>query len=148
VLEAITLAVQDMEPPTAPTEVRVTAQSIDNEIWLRWTESTDDIDVQSDIRYDVVAVMPTYLGVVVAYGPVPPPPVRRQATSRSPPNGPKRFSPTAPPQRRRFAGQRRRRPTGVPEEPQIPPGSRRPVGCGYGAAYISSMRSAQRSRTT
>ena len=53
VLAVTTPAVVDDEPPTAPTDLRVTSQSIDNEIWLRWTESTDNVDAQSDIRYDV-----------------------------------------------------------------------------------------------
>jgi chitodextrinase len=53
VLEVTTPAADDTEPPTAPTNLRVTSQSFDNEIWLRWTESTDNVDAQSDIRYDV-----------------------------------------------------------------------------------------------
>ena len=48
-----TPAVVDTEPPSAPTDLRVTAQSFDNEIWLRWTESTDNLDAQADLRYDV-----------------------------------------------------------------------------------------------
>jgi hypothetical protein len=36
-----------------PTDLWVTSQSIDNEIWLRWTQSTDNIDAQSAICYDV-----------------------------------------------------------------------------------------------
>ncbi len=53
VLEVTTPAVADNEPPTAPTDLRVTSQSFDNEIWLTWTQSTDNLDAQSDIRYDV-----------------------------------------------------------------------------------------------
>jgi endoglucanase len=36
VLEVSTPAVVDNEPPTAPTDLHVTSQSIENEIWLRW----------------------------------------------------------------------------------------------------------------
>jgi chitodextrinase len=53
VLAVTTPAVQDDEPPTAPTDLRVTSQSMDNEIWLTWTQSTDDMDPQSDLRYNV-----------------------------------------------------------------------------------------------
>jgi chitodextrinase len=53
VLDVTTPAFADNEPPTAPTDLRVTSQSTDNEIWLRWTESTDDVDAQADLRYDV-----------------------------------------------------------------------------------------------
>jgi hypothetical protein len=53
VLEVTTPAAGDTQPPTAPTNLMVTSQSFDNEIWLRWTESTDDSDAQTDLRYDV-----------------------------------------------------------------------------------------------
>ena len=53
VLAVTTPPAQDNVPPAAPTDLRVTSQSFDNEIWLRWTESTDNLDAQSDIRYDV-----------------------------------------------------------------------------------------------
>ena len=53
VREVTTPPVEDIEPPTAPMDLRVTSQSFDNEIWLTWTQSTDNIDAQSDIRYDV-----------------------------------------------------------------------------------------------
>jgi hypothetical protein len=53
VLEVTTPDAVDNEAPTAPTDLRVTSQSIDNEIWLRWTESTDDVDAQTDLRYNV-----------------------------------------------------------------------------------------------
>jgi hypothetical protein len=53
VLEVTTPTVQDSEPPTAPTDLRVTSQRIDYEISLLSTQSTDNIDAQSDIRCDV-----------------------------------------------------------------------------------------------
>ncbi len=53
VLEVTTPAAQDNVPPTAPTNLRVTSQSFDNEIWLTWTQSTDNMDAQADLRYNV-----------------------------------------------------------------------------------------------
>jgi len=53
VLSVTTPAAQDNVPPTAPTDLRVTSQSRDNEIWLAWTQSTDNMDAQADLRYDI-----------------------------------------------------------------------------------------------
>ena len=48
-----TPAVTDTQPPTAPADL-VASQRHDPEIPLFWTESTDDADPQSAIRYEVV----------------------------------------------------------------------------------------------
>jgi chitodextrinase len=53
VLEVRTPTAQDDVAPTAPTNLRVTSQSMENEIWLTWTQSTDNMDAQADLRYNV-----------------------------------------------------------------------------------------------
>jgi len=53
VLAATTPAVTDTQPPTAPAG-RVASQRHDPEIPLFWTQSTDDTDPQTAIRYQVV----------------------------------------------------------------------------------------------
>jgi chitodextrinase len=51
---AVTMpAVVDTVPPSVPTNLQLGSESFDNEIWLRWTESTDNFDAQANIRYDV-----------------------------------------------------------------------------------------------
>ena len=48
-----TPAVTDHEPPTAPTNFTLSPESSPPEIWTDWTQSTDNVDSQSDILYDV-----------------------------------------------------------------------------------------------
>jgi chitodextrinase len=48
-----TPAVTDTLPPTAPTNLTLSPESGAPEIWLDWTQSTDNADAQSDILYDV-----------------------------------------------------------------------------------------------
>jgi chitodextrinase len=48
-----TPAVTDHEPPTAPTNFTLSPESSPPEIWTDWTQSTDNVDPQSDILYDV-----------------------------------------------------------------------------------------------
>jgi hypothetical protein len=48
-----TPAVTDTVPPTAPTNLTLSPESGAPEIWLDWTQSTDNADAQSDILYDV-----------------------------------------------------------------------------------------------
>lgn len=54
VLNVTTPAVTDMQPPTAPTNLRVGSNSYPPDIVLRWDQSTDETDPQSQIRYDAV----------------------------------------------------------------------------------------------
>jgi Fibronectin type III domain len=60
---ATTPAVTDHEPPTAPTNFTLSPESSPPEIWTDWTQSTDDVDPQSDILYDVY-----FNGVFVEHG--------------------------------------------------------------------------------
>jgi chitodextrinase len=48
-----TPAVTDHEAPTAPTNLTLSPESSPPEIWTDWTQSTDNVDPQSDILYDV-----------------------------------------------------------------------------------------------
>jgi chitodextrinase len=48
-----TPAVTDTVPPMAPTNLTLSPESGAPEIWLDWTQSTDNADAQSDILYDV-----------------------------------------------------------------------------------------------
>jgi chitodextrinase len=50
VISATTPTSTDTTPPTAPTNL--TGQLIENEAWIDWTQSTDDVDPQNDILYD------------------------------------------------------------------------------------------------
>lgn len=45
--------VTDFEPPTAPTNLTLSSESSPPEIWTDWTQSTDNVDPQSEILYDV-----------------------------------------------------------------------------------------------
>jgi Fibronectin type III domain len=58
-----TPAVTDHEPPTAPTNFTLSPESSPPEIWTDWTQSTDNVDPQSDILYDVY-----FNGVFVEHG--------------------------------------------------------------------------------
>jgi hypothetical protein len=53
VVTVTTPAVTDFEPPTAPTNLRLSPESGAPEIWLDWDQSTDNSDPQSLILYDV-----------------------------------------------------------------------------------------------
>jgi chitodextrinase len=53
VVSATTAASTDTTPPTAPTSLRVSDEDGCGEVDLRWTQSTDDQDPQSAIRYRI-----------------------------------------------------------------------------------------------
>ena len=48
-----TEATSDVTPPSAPTDVRILEDQGCAEIWLGWTQSTDDTDAQSAIEYEI-----------------------------------------------------------------------------------------------
>ena len=52
-LSVTTPAVTDHVPPTAPTNLTLSPESSPPEIWTDWTQSTDNVDAQADILYDV-----------------------------------------------------------------------------------------------
>ena len=52
-LSVTTPAVTDTQPPTAPTNLRLSSESAAPEAWLDWDQSTDDTDPQSLILYEV-----------------------------------------------------------------------------------------------
>jgi chitodextrinase len=58
-----TPAVTDHEPPTAPTNLTLSSESQTPEIWTDWTQSTDNVDAQADILYDVY-----FNGVFIEHG--------------------------------------------------------------------------------
>jgi chitodextrinase len=60
---ATTPGVTDHEAPTAPTNFTLSSESSPPEIWTDWTQSTDNVDPQSDILYDVY-----FNGVFVEHG--------------------------------------------------------------------------------
>jgi chitodextrinase len=53
VISVTTPPVTDTVPPTAPTNLRLSSETVAPEIWLDWDQSTDDTDPQSQIMYDV-----------------------------------------------------------------------------------------------
>jgi chitodextrinase len=53
VLTVTTPTVTDTQPPTVPQNLRLSPESSAPEIWLDWDQSTDDVDPQSQILYDV-----------------------------------------------------------------------------------------------
>ena len=53
VLSVTTPAATDTVPPTAPTNLSLSSESAAPEIWLDWNQSTDNVDPQSQITYDV-----------------------------------------------------------------------------------------------
>jgi Fibronectin type III domain len=75
-VSATTAASTDTTPPTAPTGLRVSDQDGCGEVELRWTQSTDDSDPQSAIRYrifingapDPVGFEPIGTGRTITYG--------------------------------------------------------------------------------
>lgn len=53
---AVTLtteATSDVTPPSAPTNVRIVEDQGCGEVWLGWTQSTDDTDPQWAIEYEI-----------------------------------------------------------------------------------------------
>jgi fibronectin type 3 domain-containing protein len=55
---AVTLrteATSDVTPPSAPTNVRIVRDQGCGEVWLGWTQSTDDTDPQFAIEYEIYA---------------------------------------------------------------------------------------------
>ena len=52
-LVVTTPAVTDTQPPMAPTNLFLSSESAAPEVWLRWTQSTDNTDPQGQILYEV-----------------------------------------------------------------------------------------------
>jgi chitodextrinase len=52
-LSVTTPGATDTEPPTAPMNLRLSPESSPPEIWLDWDQSTDNVDAQAQILYDV-----------------------------------------------------------------------------------------------
>jgi chitodextrinase len=52
-LELTTEATNDVTPPSAPTNVRIVEDQGCGEVWVGWTQSTDDTDPQSLIEYEI-----------------------------------------------------------------------------------------------
>jgi chitinase len=48
-----TEATSDVTPPSAPTNVRILEDQGCAEVWLGWSQSTDDTDAQSAIEYEI-----------------------------------------------------------------------------------------------
>lgn len=48
-----TLPTSDTVPPSAPTNLRIEIDQGCAEVWLAWDQSTDDVDVQACIEYEV-----------------------------------------------------------------------------------------------
>lgn len=48
-----TLASSDTVPPSAPTNLRIEIDQGCAEVWLAWDQSTDDVDAQTAIEYEV-----------------------------------------------------------------------------------------------
>jgi chitodextrinase len=64
-----TLASTDAVPPSAPTNVRVESDEGCGEVWLAWDQSTDNVDPQSALEYEIIingVLSP--LGVVTGVG--------------------------------------------------------------------------------
>lgn len=53
VLSVTTPAATDTVPPTVPANLRLSSEAAPPEIWLDWDQSTDNIDPQSQITYEV-----------------------------------------------------------------------------------------------
>jgi hypothetical protein len=52
-LSVTTPAVDDTVPPSTPTNLTLDFLTNQEEIWFSWTQSTDNVDPQSEILYDV-----------------------------------------------------------------------------------------------
>lgn len=53
VLTVATPAATDTEAPTVPANLRLSPESAAPEIWLDWDQSTDNVDSQAQIQYEV-----------------------------------------------------------------------------------------------
>lgn len=53
VVSVTTLPSNDTVPPSAPTNLRIDFDQGCAEVWLAWDQSTDDVDAQSAIEYEV-----------------------------------------------------------------------------------------------
>jgi hypothetical protein len=53
VLAVTTLPSSDTVPPSAPTNLRIDFDQGCAEVWLAWEQSTDDVDAQTAIEYEV-----------------------------------------------------------------------------------------------
>ena len=58
----------DVTPPTAPTNLRLLQDDTCGEVWLGWTEATDDVDDQEEIEYEiyingVLSALPVSAGI-------------------------------------------------------------------------------------
>jgi chitodextrinase len=53
VVSVTTPASSDTTPPSAPTNARIDIDQGCAEVWLAWTQSTDNVDAQSAIEYEV-----------------------------------------------------------------------------------------------
>jgi hypothetical protein len=53
VLPVTTLSSADTVPPSAPTNLRIEFDQGCAEVWLAWDQSTDDVDPQSAIEYEI-----------------------------------------------------------------------------------------------
>jgi chitodextrinase len=52
-LSVTTPAVDDIVPPSTPTNLTLDFRTNQEEIWFSWTQSTDNVDPQSEILYEV-----------------------------------------------------------------------------------------------
>lgn len=43
----------DVTPPTAPTNLHLVQDDSCGEVWLGWTEATDDVDDQEEVEYEI-----------------------------------------------------------------------------------------------
>ena len=76
-VSATTLPSSDTVPPSAPTNLRLELDQGCAEVWLAWDQSTDDVDAQSAIEYELYVNgvlsplgVETGLGRTFAYGTV------------------------------------------------------------------------------
>src|SRR6185503_4862638 len=53
VVTLTTEASSDVTPPSAPTNVRIVADQGCGEVFIGWTQATDDTDPQSAIEYEI-----------------------------------------------------------------------------------------------
>ena len=67
-VNATTPPSSDVTPPTAPTNLRLLQDDTCGEVWLGWTEATDDVDDQEEIEYEiyingVLSALPVSAGI-------------------------------------------------------------------------------------
>jgi chitodextrinase len=68
VLAVTTPAKTDNTAPTAPTNLRFSSETAPPEAWLNWDQSTDDIDPQSQILYEIYLNGQRFDDGVIGYG--------------------------------------------------------------------------------